>query len=316
MFDGPHLSFRANASESHKAVQLQEGEETLWEKGKLGTLGSLTASQFIALLEGHRKGVMTASPINQEDVNSVFGGKLPWWQRLEGDEDEKWDKIPWKNSKHATAYINELVGRTPVDIECEDKHIVWHLDLSRVPSFSAMTSSKETDLSLFVSKGTKDCYDEVAETLEHPAKDEPTRFIIIGNPGIGKTWSIIYLLRCILVAHCEKHTKAKTLKHNTLVAVVEDQESNEVCGVVWCGDTGGGIRGWRVCKCGYRSFYVSMCGGLKHKETVYIVNSGNIGRREPGAHHGTNRLRVFPETHVGSYKSSLVHMSVDWVPAS
>ena len=144
-----------------------------------------------------------------------------------------------------------------------------------------MTSSDNTDLSLFVSKGTKDCYDEVAEMLEHPAKDELTRFLIIGNPGIGKTRSIMYLLRCILVAHCEKHTKAKTLKHNTLVAVVEDQESKEVCGVVWCGDTGGGTRGWRVCKCVHRSFDVEMCGGLKHKDTVYIVNSGNIGIHEP-----------------------------------
>ena len=203
-------------------------------------------------------------------TNSVFGGELPSWQRHDGEMDEEWDGIPWKISKRGTSYINALVGKDHRVIDCENGLCVWNLDLSGVPPLFHMANDDE-DLSLFVSTGTRGCYDEVAEMLVAPSTaGRKSRFLVIGNPGIGKSRSIMYLVRKLLRA---RHASG-TLHHNTLVAVIEDQETGAIRGIAWCCD-GAGNGCWRVCHCHRSDFRDSTCGGLYSKETVYIVDGAN-----------------------------------------
>ena len=203
-------------------------------------------------------------------TNSVFGIRLPSWQRFDGDPNGEWDEIRWKDDPDGTAYMNALVGKDHRMIDGENGLEVWNFDLTGVPPLFAM-ANEDKDVSLFVSTGTRGCYDEVAEMLATPSTAETkSRFLVVGNPGIGKSKSIMYLVRKLLwVRHA-----SGTLHHNTLVAVIEDQETGAVRGIAWCRD-GAGNGYWRVCQCERGDLKVSMCGGLYSNETVYIVNGAN-----------------------------------------
>ena len=173
-------------------------------------------------------------------TNSVFGIRLPSWQRFDGDPNGECDEIRWKDDPDGTACMNALVGKDHRMIDGENGLEVWNFDLTGVPPLFAM-ANEDKDVSLFVSTGTRGCYDEVAEMLATPSTAETkSRFLVVGNPGIGKSKSIMYLVRKLLwVRHA-----SGTLHHNTLVAVIEDQETGAVRGIAWCRD-GAGNGYWR-----------------------------------------------------------------------
>ena len=177
-----------------------------------------------------------------------------------------------------TTYINAMVGNNYRKIDCGNELEVWHMDLKGVPPLLTLQSQ---DASHYVSTGTRKCYDAVFQklTMKVPPHAPIPNVLVVSNPGIGKSRSIMYVLRRLLVEHCTR----QPLDHNTLVAVIDDQESDMVCGIVWYRD-GAGNGYWRVCSCHKCDIKSSMCGGLKSNQTFYIVNSANNDTtRQPAA---------------------------------
>ena len=184
-----------------------------------------------------------------------------------------WDRIPWEDHPPGTAYIEAMVGKNYHEIKCgkdgESGPTVSYMDLRGVPPLVKLMG-REEDSSHFVSSGTRGCYDAAFKELSTGQK---CSLLIVGNPGIGKSRSLMYLLRQLLVEHYAKCE----LVHNTHVVVLDDQESNAIYAIVWCREDGTTKGKWRVCQCDRCDFRVSMCGALDNEDTVYIVNAANEG---------------------------------------
>ena len=219
-----------------------------------------------------------------KERQGVFGGTLPPWQRFGGKSNTKWDRIPWKDDEDGTAYIEAMVGKNYHEIKCgkDGKRgpTVSYMDLRGVPPLVKLMGHEE-DTSHFVSSGTRGCYDAAVKELTAPSTELKCSLLVVGNPGIGKSRCLMYLLRRLLVEHYANCA----LVHNTHVVVLDDQESGAVCAIVWCCKDGTSEGKWRVCQCDRCDFRVSMCGALDNEDTVYIVDAAN--ESSSGAHAPT-----------------------------
>ena len=133
--------------------------------------------------------------------------------------DGDYDGLRWKRDGRATQFIQELVSTPLVSVRDwgDDEELSVHkIDLE----CAAFDSHKQNGTSLYIHHHGRGCYDAVLQWCT----DKPNHHaVVIGNPGIGKSRQLVYLLHRLLHLEDAPHVMIfQQCRDNKIVAFLKE----------------------------------------------------------------------------------------------
>lgn len=116
----------------------------------------------------------------------------PW-----NEFDDNTDSLPWKRDMGASKYISELLEAPQIEVECEGG------SLTIIEMKNCLQRDERVDRpTLVIPSGTRGVWKALLEKTQKRSTTE--RFLVIGTPGVGKSRSLNYLIREIILTHRNK----------------------------------------------------------------------------------------------------------------
>lgn len=124
---------------------------------------------------------------------SEEGGLPSPWNEF----DDNTDSLPWKRDMDASKYISELLETPQIEVECEGG------SLNIIEMKNCLQRDERVDRpTLVIPSGTRGVWKALLEKTQKRSTTE--RFLVIGTPGVGKSRSLNYLMREIILTHRNK----------------------------------------------------------------------------------------------------------------
>jgi heat shock protein HspQ len=149
------------------------------------------------------------------------------------------DENNWKENLGATVYANELLNQKEIDLGDQVKKIEMK---------SWLQNNEKRSPNIFCRNSQKQLWNEVLDYLE---SYEDTHAIVTGNPGIGKSRSMSYLLRLLLQ---KKKIFVYESKKDKVAHIFMPQEDNS----------------YKVWSC--EGFRPESCAHLKNPDNYYLID--------------------------------------------
>ena len=174
---------------------------------------------------------MEKEPKTFSDFNFLGSTNLNWNNII--------DQNNWRENDDKTVYANELLNQKEIDLGHQVKKIEMKTWLQ---------SNEKRSPNIFCRNSQKELWNEVLDYLE---SEEDTHAIVTGNPGIGKSRSMSYLLRLLLQ---KKKIIVYEVKKDEAAHIFMPQEDGS----------------YKVWSCEY--FRPSACSHLKNPDNYYLID--------------------------------------------
>jgi hypothetical protein len=166
---------------------------------------------------------------------------LPWQQ-----EGSRIDSNDWEKDLEMTEYANELLSAT-------EEHL--SNGVQRIALTRWLQSNEKGSTNLFTRKCQRELWDEVFKYLD---STDDSHAIITGNPGVGKSRSMVYFLRFLL--------------QNNKTFIFESRKDEIVYAFIPPNGHEDGSTNYMVWSCESRKFSHMNCLILKNPHNYYLID--------------------------------------------
>jgi len=246
-----------------------------------------TSSAFF-FWRAHEKTNRSHSPISLVIIFVLPVTQLPtWWQRFKGERD---DSLPWQRDTSASVYITELLKAHQKEIQCE----VGSLTVIEMKNALQKDESETyTSRTLVIPSGTRGAWQAVLGAVRDDSTDQ--RFFVIGTSGVGKSRTLNYLIREIILSHQNKAAKPP--------AIIFEHRKDEIVWLFVPKNPALPASTWEAYSMAIGDFRASGTALLYNPRNFYIVDSGLPEKPHMVTNVAATTLFVCsPDTHCSDFQ--------------